>query len=88
MASKIKNAIKEDDDLITDEYKFNISDWLEWTQQITKEQNTKFLEIEHNKFGSFLLTNKYNLKAFPFDSQTLKLQFYDPSKNIFMQLIW
>ena len=80
---EITNSIVQNQNLISDEYEFNISDRY-YDKKILDENTDKFVEIKHKKKGYFTFHNNYNLKAFPFDRQLLKIQIVDPTRDISM----
>ena len=80
---EITNSIVQNENLIKDEYEFNISDYY-YSSKILDENTDKFVEIKHKKKGNFTFANTYNLKAFPFDRQLLKIQIVDPTRDISM----
>ena len=81
------NSVKQNENLIDDQYQLNISDYL-YESQIIDEEKKNFVEITHNKKGNFNFSNSYNLKAFPFDRQILKIKIADLSRsNESLQLI-
>jgi len=79
------NSLKQNENLIKDEYKFDISNYLydSGMYSVTdfKDKNKDFIEITHIKKGNFTFSNDYNLKAFPFDRQLLKIKIADPSRG-------
>ena len=78
---EISNSIVQNQNLIYDDYVFNISD-LYYDQGRLEKRQKNFIEINHKKKGNFTFNNDYNLKAFPFDRQMLKIQIADPTRSI------
>ena len=79
------NSVKQNENLIKDEYKFNISNYLYdssiYSVTDFKDENKDFIEITHEKKGNFTFSNDYNLKAFPFDRQLLKIKVADLTRS-------
>ena len=79
------NSVKQNENLINDEYRFDISNYLYASEMYSVEdfndENKDFIEITHEKKGNFTFSNDYNLKAFPFDRQLLKIKVADPTRN-------
>jgi len=78
---EISNSIVQNQNLIYDDYEFNISDQYYDQGRLNKKEKN-FIEINHKKKGNFTFNNDYNLKAFPFDRQILKIQITDPTRTI------
>ena len=74
------NSIQQNDNLIEDKYNFLISDYF-YSSEIYEKEDRDFIEITHDKKGNFTFSNKYNLKAFPFDRQILRIRIADPSRD-------
>ena len=74
------NSIQQNENLIEDQYNFNISDQL-YHHKIYEKDEKNFVEITHEKKGNFTFANDYNLKAFPFDRQILKIKIADTSRS-------
>ena len=79
------NSVKQNENLINDEYRFDISNYLyasgTYSVEDFNDENKDFIEITHEKKGNFTFSNDYNLKAFPFDRQLLKIKVADPTRN-------
>ena len=79
------NSVKQNENLINDEYRFDISNYLYasgmYSVEDFNDENKDFIEITHEKKGNFTFSNDYNLKAFPFDRQLLKIKVADPTRN-------
>jgi len=69
------NAISEDENLIEESFVTLDSKYTFWY----KEGDTPFIKIQHKKNGNFTIFNKFDLKAYPFDRQKLKIQLADIS---------
>ena len=66
------NGVDEDSTLIESRY------------QIESYKEDKILAVKHIKSGSFVFSNKYHLKAFPFDSQQLSIKIGDRTTSVGM----
>ena len=78
--SEITNSVQQNENLIQDEYHLNISD-MYYEYEIYEKEDRNFVEITHHKKGNFTFSNEYNLKAFPFDRQVLKIKIADLSRS-------
>ena len=78
--SEMTNSIQQNENLIQEEYHLNISDMF-YAAEIYKRDNRDFVEIRHDKKGNFTFANEYNLKAFPFDRQILKIKIADLTRT-------
>ena len=74
------NSIQQNENLIEDKYNFFISDYY-YSSEIYDKEDREFVEIIHDKKGNFTFSNEYNLKAFPFDRQILRIKIADPSRD-------
>ena len=74
------NSIQQNENLIEDKYNFFISDYF-YSSEIYDKEDREFVEIIHDKKGNFTFSNEYNLKAFPFDRQILRIKIADPSRD-------
>ena len=74
------NSIQQNVNLIEDKYNFFISDYF-YSSEIYDKEDREFVEIIHDKKGNFTFSNEYNLKAFPFDRQILRIKIADPSRD-------
>ena len=74
------NSIQQNENLIEDKYNFFISDYF-YSSEVYEKENREFVEIIHDKKGNFTFSNEYNLKAFPFDRQILRIKIADPSRD-------
>ncbi len=76
------NAIKKNRSLISKNYKFIVSDNYYSEEDLKNNDYDKYLEITLIEKGNFTFSNKYNLKAFPFDKQVLNIQVIDLSRSL------
>ena len=76
------NAIKKDKTLITKEYIVHISDGYYTKKEIEKGDYEKYIDITLREKGNFVFSNKYNLKAFPFDRQILSIKVLDTTRSL------
>ena len=70
------NAIKKNQSLISKSYEFVLGETYYTEEEVKNDEHEKYLEITLVEKENFVL-NKYNLKAFPFDKQILKIQIID-----------
>ncbi len=80
--SKPFNAIRKDKTLIENKYQFYIGDMYYSKEALEKGDYDKYIEVTRKEEGNFTLSNKYNLKAFPFDRQILSIKILDPTRGI------
>ena len=76
------NAIKKNRSLISRSYEFVLGETYYTEEEVKNDEHEKYLEITLIEKGNFTFSNKYNLKAFPFDKQILKIQIIDLSRSL------
>ena len=75
------NEVHRNKNLVKTHYYMYLSDTLEFTGDLFPEDNYKFVEIKRVETGNFTFSNKYNLKAFPFDKQLLSIKIGDRTRD-------
>ena len=78
------NSIRTNELLIEDKFELNISDFIYWyfgVEDGSYRDKYDFVRVSNKKKGSFIFENQFNLKAFPFDRQILKIKIADRSRH-------